>query len=298
MILDIKVGEPIRQRELSVFPLFTESESEVEYLLSAEAFLAGTLAVEEISEGGSVPTVLVENKGQTRVLFLAGEEIVGAKQNRVLNTSILIAANSTTRIPVSCVEAGRWRYKCRRFKPGGSSPSSGLRRILTGSVHRSLKRGRGHTSDQRGLWEEVARQQRSLGVVSITGSFSDTVDSCRAEIDGLLEGFEYVEGASGLIVAFGNTIVALDLLDKPATCKKVWNRLLIGPTIDVLELRVKDECADVTDAENFVGILKSASWEKVESVGEGQEHRTETATGECGFRLSFHGSTVHASAIA
>ena len=66
------------------------------------------VTVEEVSESGSVPNLLVENKGDIRILFIEGEELVGAKQNRVLNTSVLIAAKSRVKIPVSCVEAGRW----------------------------------------------------------------------------------------------------------------------------------------------------------------------------------------------
>jgi len=44
-----------------------------------------------------------------------------------------------------------------------------------------------------------------------------------------------VEGATGLAVAIGNKVVALDLFDKPATCRKVWNRLLSGLVLDALE---------------------------------------------------------------
>ena len=44
-----------------------------------------------------------------------GEELLGAKQNRIVNLTILVAANSELTIPVSCVEAGRWRARSRAF---------------------------------------------------------------------------------------------------------------------------------------------------------------------------------------
>jgi len=48
------------------------------------------------------------------------QELVGAKQNRILNTDVLVPAKSTRDVPVSCVERGRWGYKSRHFTPGGS----------------------------------------------------------------------------------------------------------------------------------------------------------------------------------
>ena len=89
---EVRVGEPIRHETLTVFPLFSPPAETVEYLLSDEAINAGAVTVEEVSEGGSVPNLLVSNTGDCRVLFLEGEELKGAKQNRVLNTSVLVAA--------------------------------------------------------------------------------------------------------------------------------------------------------------------------------------------------------------
>src|SRR5512137_2174245 len=127
---NVRVGDPIRHQALSVFPLFDGFQAPVEYLLSDEGIGSGTVTVEEVSEAGSVPDLLVENKGDVRVLFLEGEELVGAKQNRILNTSVLIAAHSRVKIPVSCVEAGRWRYRSRLFGSSGSHCSSRLRHFL------------------------------------------------------------------------------------------------------------------------------------------------------------------------
>ena len=106
---DVRIGDAIRHGALTVFPLYGSALGSVDYLLSDEAISAGTVTVEEVSEGGSVPNLLVTNQGDSRVLFLEGEELRGAKQNRVLNTSVLIAAHSKSPIPVSCVEQGRWR---------------------------------------------------------------------------------------------------------------------------------------------------------------------------------------------
>jgi hypothetical protein len=145
---EIRVGDPIRHEGLAVFPLFAESGNGVEYELSDEAINRGHVTVEEVSEAGSVPDLAVENTGELRVLFLEGEELVGAKQNRILNTSLLIAAHTKSRIPVSCVEAGRWGYKSRRFGSGGTHSPSMLRRVLKASVSKSVREKRGHRSDQ------------------------------------------------------------------------------------------------------------------------------------------------------
>ena len=122
----LRVGDPLHYEAVVVFPLFADAQgAAVEYRLADEALAEESLAVEEVNEAGSVPFLLVKNQGAVRVLFLEGEELVGAKQNRILNTSVLVAANSQTKIPVSCVEQGRWQYKSRSFGSSGfSSPGA------------------------------------------------------------------------------------------------------------------------------------------------------------------------------
>src|SRR5262249_22396999 len=66
----VRVGPPARYRSLTVFPLFSEGNPAVEYLLSDEAVAAGTFSVQEVSQQGSVPELSVENRGDRRVLLL------------------------------------------------------------------------------------------------------------------------------------------------------------------------------------------------------------------------------------
>jgi hypothetical protein len=145
---EIRVGAPICHETLAVFPLFSPLNSGVDFLLSDEAITAGSVNVEEVSEGGAVPYLLVTNHGNSKVLFLEGEELRGANQNRLLNTSVLVPRHRKTTIPVSCVEPGRWRYRSRQFVSGKSHSSSKLRHCLKQSVSESVRAGRGHTSGQ------------------------------------------------------------------------------------------------------------------------------------------------------
>jgi hypothetical protein len=66
-------------------------------------------------EAGSVPNLAVRNDGDTPVLLLHGEELIGAKQNRVVNVTMLVPAKTVLKIPVSCVEQGRWHFRSRKF---------------------------------------------------------------------------------------------------------------------------------------------------------------------------------------
>ena len=294
---EIRVGEPVRHESLSVFPLFAGGESMVEYLLSDEGIASGNITVEEVSEGGSVPNLLVENKGEIRVLFIEGEQLVGAKQNRVLNTSVLIAAKSKVKIPVSCVEQGRWSYQSRHFGASDSHSSSKLRWFLKMSVSDSLRQTGTHMSDQGKIWSEVARQQKSLGTPSRTGAMSDTFENYKQRVAEFQDKVKYVDGASGVAVAIGNHIVAVDMFDKPSTCRKVWNRLLSGFVLDALESKTDAAQAGAAQVKELLGTAQGMSWVKAEPVGEGEEYRADSVAELHASALTFQASPLHLSLV-
>jgi hypothetical protein len=294
----VHVGEPIRHQQLSIFPLFADAPAPVEYVLGADAINDGSVLVEEISEAGSVPTLSVTNKANRLVLFLEGEQLIGAKQNRILNTSILVAANSKTTIPVSCVEQGRWRFKSKQFGSSGTHSPSKLRYALKMSVSESVQKGQGHRSDQGRVWAEVTEHQKAHGVASESSAMEDTFESYRGQLDELQKRFTYVEGACGVAVALGKEIVCLDLFDKPSTCGKVWDRLLSGALLESFSPSTDENQTGVADVESFIAELGTAPWESATSVGEGQEFRSATEQGTQASALCFSERVVHGSAVA
>ena len=98
----MQAGAPLSQGPLALVPLFGGVEAPT-YVLGAEAIDADLVAVEE-NGAGDVPNLVVKNLGDRPALFVEGEHLRGAKQDRVLNVSVLAAARHDTVIPVSCVE--------------------------------------------------------------------------------------------------------------------------------------------------------------------------------------------------
>ncbi len=294
---EIRVGDPLQHETLSVFPLYVEAAGSLDYLLADEAIAAGTLTVSEVGESGSVPDLFVENTGDSRVLFIEGEELRGAKQNRVLNTSVLIAAGSKTKIPVSCVEQGRWRSKTAHFSSSGSHSSSKLRGILKKSVSESSIRDGSHGSDQGAVWKEVQRQMSSLDAASPTAAMSDTFDSYRPRQQEYQNRLEYIEGASGLAVAVGGKVVAIDLFDRPSTCRKAWNRLLTGVVMDALEANRAEGSASVDDVRALLGKLSASDWRQIPAVGEGEEFRCDADAETHASALLVGPTMIHGSAM-
>ncbi len=111
----IQIGAEQSYKNLAIYPVLSDYVIPFEYLTLDEAISENLIEVVEIDEGGSVPELKVINKSDKMVLILDGEELVGAKQNRIVNTTILIPAKETVVIPVSCVEEGRWSYDTERF---------------------------------------------------------------------------------------------------------------------------------------------------------------------------------------
>ena len=162
---EIRVGDPIRHEALSVFPLFLEAGDGLDYLLADEAIAAGTLTVSEVGESGSVPDLFVENTGDSRVLFIEGEELRGAKQNRVLNTSVLVAAGGKTKIPSVASSRGAGGTSRPTSAPAAAIPrrSSGTSSRSRSASRRCGARGTAPTRARSGA--RFSRQMSSLGVV-------------------------------------------------------------------------------------------------------------------------------------
>jgi hypothetical protein len=288
----IKAGPVQSYLNLAIVPLIGKKEKGPEYLTMAEALAAGFFEVSEISEGGSVPNLRVINKSKTEnILLLDGEELKGAKQNRALNTTILVAASSEIIVPVSCTEQGRWRYgrhnsidgkeegkpdDYMKFTDSKKMMASKLRRKRTQSVSHSLKESSLYQSNQGEVWEEIAEMQKNLNVHSHTGAMSDSYDMYRKELDGYTSAFTLYENQRGCVIFLNGEIAGCELLSREKAYVQLHRRIIESYGIDALRNRkVTTEFPRKKCALDFVKDL--ATWEtnKFKSVGLGDDFRLE-----------------------
>ena len=292
----VRIGNPLRHKQLTLLPLVGGNPSPLDYILAADAIAKGLLTITEVSEGGSVPELLVVSSADTLVLLIDGEELVGAKQNRILNTSVLLPARVKTRIPVSCVEQGRWRFASRHFQAGGYAPGR-LRAVKNRSVGRSLREEGRATSDQGAVWDEIAGHMVELNASSPTGAMHDAIEQRRTSIEEYLSALPCPADARGVLVAVGGQFVALDLFDRPATLGRIWPRLVTGYALDALT--ETEPASDEFSADSGRALLEqvtSAACTVCPTVGLGEDWRFEAET-TFGQALIADGVCVHLSAF-
>ncbi len=267
----LTLGPPRRFKGLGIVPLLRFDATDPDWLTLDEAIDAGILEVTEVTEGGSVPTLRVANKGNRAVFLLDSEELVGAKQNRILNTSVLIAAGQTITIPVSCVEQGRWAYRSRAFTSAKRSLYASVRRKKAAQVYESLRMERGHAADQGQIWADLEAKAASYGVSSLTGAMSDVFESRDGDLEAYRRAFPPEAGQMGALVYVGNEWCALELLAGPNLFKKAWTRLLPGYAIDALCAAAPPRRRE--SPEKRLTAVLGAPLEAFPAVGVGEDYR-------------------------
>jgi len=267
------------------------------YVLCAEALGSGMLTITE-QDVASVPELVAANAGDLPALLLDGEHLEGARQHRILNTTVLVPARSRTVIPVSCVERGRWHVQGRPdFAPSDVHAYARLRTLNKEQVARSARAGRGRATDQGAVWKDVAERSTELGAApSATGWMGDAIRDRRAAIEETLRAFPGPRaGQVGVVACVGGRPVALDVFDRPETLAPLWERLVRGYAMDAIG--AEPEPSGRADVDRFLEAAAAADATEHDGVGLGTEVVL-TSPEVVGSALVWEGAVVHAAAFA
>jgi hypothetical protein len=203
------------------------------YMLLGEALEAKLAKVTELG-GGVVPELLFENMADCPVLILGGEELVGAKQNRMVNLTILAAPKSKMVIPVSCVEAGRWQMATTEFEPSRFMAFSALRAGSTSQVTESMFLMRSRRSDQSQVWCAIDDMADQMDAHSGTSAMRAIFERRLSDVEEFVRAMRCVEGQVGAAFLIDGEPAGIDVFDHPRTMEKMRDRLVRGYALDAL----------------------------------------------------------------
>jgi hypothetical protein len=259
----LRLGSPQTAGRLTLLPVFHDGPG-LEYTTLADAQKSGTAEITEVDGHGVVSTLEVKTSSKVPVLMIDGEILVGLKQNRVLNTTILVPSKTRLKVPVACVEPRRWRRTTSKASRADYSLSPKIRGMQRHSVTLSARASGRFTADQGAVWAEVAGSLGDLGVDSETMAFSDIEKQRRPEIEDRLTHLQPEAGQSGVLALVGGEPVAFDVFDRPATLARLWQGLIGSYIAESLAPAAGDVSVDVEAA---------ARWIRRAGAGDATTHR-------------------------
>jgi hypothetical protein len=327
----LELGESQTYANLTLFPLIGDGDSAPRYVLLDEALDRHLVRVTEVSLGGSVPELALKNDSDESVLLVDGDELVGAKQNRVLNLSILVAGGKRLILPVSCVEQRRWAYRSGELQAARRTLFAGARARKAQSVSDALRTRGERRANQSQVWADIAAKAHELRVGSKTLALSDIYVNRAAQLDTYVRAFRALPAQRGAVVAIGGKVVGVELFDSANVFSRYLETLIRAYALDAIDRKEgkvpaapgwarrffenwrvwlkwqrlnADRSSRQTshtapsegDARAFLDLIGATHAERFKALGEGEDIRL-TGQGIAGGALAVGGRLVHLAAF-
>ena len=282
---------------LTIFPLLAEETTQPGYLTLDQALRQEAARISEISEHGTVPELRFENHSDRPVLLVDGEEVVGMKQNRIVNLTILVSGRQTREIPVSCVEQGRWSHSPRQNGTTGHQHYARARAHKAEQVSNSLTQSGCRYSNQREIWRDIDEKFTTLQGHSRTGAMTDLYEQVADRLDSYDHAFHPQPFQVGAVFAIADRIVGVECFDSDQTFAGFFSKLIESYAMDALEQdSVESVAPQLEAAQQFLRRIQDAPRQSYPALGEGEDVRFMTDT-MSGGALIADGRMVHLAAF-
>lgn len=294
----IRVGPAIERHNLTIFPLFADDVIQpAEYLPIGAALRSGSAKITEVTEGGSVPTLNLENLADIPVLIIDGEELLGARQNRISNLTVLAPGKHSVALPVSCVERGRWSYRSREFAESPDLMYREARANKARSVSRNMRSHGSRVSDQGAVWSDIDSLSSKLGFNSPTAAMREVSESRGTSIDEYSHDIEVAEGQIGAIFAINGTAAGIELFDSPDTLRTYLPKILRSYALDAIANRTPAPVAtEAGEAARLLESILDLDAQAFPAIGLGEDLRLDSPS-ITGGALAQNGRVIHLAAF-
>lgn len=263
---ELTFATPVVYQNLTLVPVMTSAKGPFpSYTLLEEGLATKTLRVRELAgsdSAASVNEVEIKNTGKEPAFLLSGEMILGGKQDRILQSDAVIPPNGTwTRVPVFCVEHGRWNGSKLEFSSGQA--------LAHGRLAAAALSG-----DQAKVWAEVARKNDVEGTENATGTYRRTVQDGRlreriAQHRAAIKGMLPRGRLAGFVFAVNGEVRVADLFGNPVLLDELADKLISAYVLEAVEEPTRADAAPLqaNAAKAFVTSGKQAATKREVTVG-------------------------------
>jgi len=222
---------PLTHMNLTLFPVVGGSTTTEDYLVLDEGMKSGQVRVKEKNRDGEVNELTLVNKSDRPLFLMAGEVIIGGKQDRIIGKNTVIEPKSTDAIPVFCVEHGRWSGRKAEFKSTGAL------------AHPELRKKANHAG-QSEVWQEVKSKNAKRGVANGTDTYRRVAqgNKVKSSIKGYKDAFTKALAKSpdraqvnGFVVAMDGKVVAMETFASPALFRKLEDKILMSYYVEAVD---------------------------------------------------------------
>jgi len=223
-VKELSFGEVQNDKNFSITPIISNFPSDLNFITLRLAMEKKRVKVKEVDARGSVPEITVQNLADEYLLIIDGEHLVGAKQNRIVNKTIIIPPKSDVFIPVTCTEEGRWHFESNEFRKSHYSAPSTFRSAF------KMK-----DSAQGEVWAEVRHRVSSYGVSTDTSSLEDVYNKVDSSLSDYKKEITFVPNQIGFIAFINDEFAGLDIVNDSGLFSELYDDMLSGYLIDALD---------------------------------------------------------------
>lgn len=255
---------PIQVDSLTLTPIVATAPAaegaDDQLLVLDEAMAAHKVKIREIADG-SVNSLTFVNQADHPVFVLAGEVIIGGKQDRIIGRNTVIPAKTTQEVPVYCVEHGRWTGQTKEF--------STARALAHGRL-----RGQASYRAQGEVWNEVAAKNVARKTVNASDTYRRVAQQ---QSDGTLGRMEKQVGDAlarlpaadrdrmvGYAVALNGAVATVDVFGSPSLFKKLETKLIRSYLTEAVDVAANKDARPPTasDVKAFIADAEKATEQK------------------------------------
>ena len=289
--ISIELQESQKYKNVEVIPIKSDEFGKKDFLTLKKGYEMNLVEIKEL-EHSTVNTVSCKNDAVVPLLLIDSDEITGAMQNRIINDTLLVPAQSTLNIPVSCTEHGRWHYKgkgkeIKRFKPSLYHASHSVR-------NRKMRANYEDRNYQGEVWDSISDLEERAEFRSVTSSLNDNFEHSKEKQNEYLNNFEIADGQNGIIFIVNGEFKGLELFYNPSIYKEYHEKLCRSYIIEAIIDKNSEENIERLDLMNILEDISRSEFKSSKSIGLGDNIKFANKDGS-GSGLLYDDELIHLS---